>query len=350
MSRDKRRIIFIVNPISGTQGKQQTILDIKDRLRPESLDYEIRMTQYAGHAREIALEEALKGTDTVVAVGGDGTVNEVASALVGSQTALGIIPFGSGNGLARHLMIPMAKKRALEVVIRGLRESVDYGTINQKPFFCTCGCGFDAFVSQKFSEKGKRGPLSYVEEALKEMLQYEPQTYKISVDGTESIHEAFVIACGNAAQYGNNAFITPHAAISDGLLDVTILSPFQMKDIPELSLQLFTKTLDQNPRIETLRCKSLTIHREKEGVVHYDGDPAIMEKDLSVEIHPKALNVLIPSESERAIDMAGKAQEMVNGWRQLNERFFIKGVSMMTMDKLKDRISGLKNEKKSESD
>ena len=157
-----------MNPISGTTSKAKIPDLIETTLDRELFHYELRLTEYAGHASEMAAEARDGGADMVVAVGGDGTVNEVARALVESQTALGIIPCGSGNGLARHLMLPMNAKKAIEIINRNEIHELDYGIINGHPFFCTCGMGFDAFVSHKFAEAGKRGPITYVENVLRE--------------------------------------------------------------------------------------------------------------------------------------------------------------------------------------
>ena len=231
----------------------------------------------------------------VIAIGGDGTINEVARSLVHSETALGIIPSGSGNGLARHLQIPMDALKALEIINIGNIDVIDYGKINDIPFFCTCGVGFDAFVSLKFSQAGKRGPLTYLEKTLLESLKYQPETYELETEDGTHRYKAFLIACGNASQYGNNAYITPQATLTDGLLDVTILEPFTVLDVPSLAFQLFNKTIDQNSRIKTFRCKTLCIHRGKPGVVHFDGDPMMMGEDVSVKIIQNGLRVIIPT-------------------------------------------------------
>ena len=166
----KKKIIFVVNPISGTTRKSGIGKLIENNLDKEYYDFSIVETQYSGHASEISRDAKDRGVDVVVAVGGDGTINEVARSIVNSDTALGIIPCGSGNGLARHLMIPMDMHKALEVINKHTVHDLDYGIINGIPFFCTCGMGFDAFISMKFAESGKRGPVSYLENILREGL------------------------------------------------------------------------------------------------------------------------------------------------------------------------------------
>ena len=223
---DKKKIVFVVNPISGTQSKKAILKWIDERMDQSIYDYSIVKTEYAGHATQIAASAVENKIDVVVAIGGDGTINEIARSLVHSETALGIIPCGSGNGLARHLRIPMEPKAAIDIINQGNRLSIDYGKINNIPFFCTCGVGFDAFVSLKFADSGKRGLLTYLENTLHESLTYKPETYEIENEEGTMKYKAFLIACGNASQYGNNAYITPQASLTDGLMDVTIMEPF----------------------------------------------------------------------------------------------------------------------------
>lgn len=294
MEDNKKQIIFIVNPISGTHNKTAILNLIDERIDKEKYEYQIIRTERAGHAIEIAAQAAENNAYMTVAIGGDGTINEIARSLIHTNTALGIIPCGSGNGLARHLEIPMEAKRAIDIINNGKIACIDYGKINGLPFFCTCGVGFDAFVSLKFAKAGKRGPLTYLEKTLHESLNYKPETYEIiSEDGTMK-YKAFLIACANASQYGNNAYIAPQASLNDGLMDVTVLEPFTVLDIPALSFQLFNKTLDQNSRIKTFRCKKVRIQRKKEGVIHFDGDPVMTGSDIDVELIPQGLNVVIP--------------------------------------------------------
>ena len=242
----KKRIIFVVNPISGTHGKEFILKLIERELDQSMYEYSIRKTEYAGHASEIAAQAAAEGTDIVVAIGGDGTINEIGRALIHTHTAMGIIPCGSGNGLARHLHIPMEPRGAIKVLNAGRVKTIDYGKIDNRPFFCTCGVGFDAFVSLKFADSGKRGLLTYLENTLHESLTYQPETYEIENESGTVRYKAFLIACANASQYGNNAYIAPQASLTDGMMDITILEPFTVLDVPSLSIQLFTRTLDQD--------------------------------------------------------------------------------------------------------
>ena len=290
----KKRIIFVVNPISGTNGKEAILRLIENLLDHSRYEYTIRKTQYAGHATEIAAQAVSEQADMVVAIGGDGTINEIGRALIQSQTALGIIPCGSGNGLARHLHIPLDPKKAIQILNVGITKNIDYGIIDGHPFFCTCGVGFDAFVSLKFADSGRRGLLTYLENTLHESLTYRPETYEIENSTGTVRYKAFLIACANASQYGNNAYIAPQASLTDGMMDITVLEPFTVLDVPSLSFQLFNKTIDQNSRIKTMRDDRIVIHRTQEGVFHFDGDPAMGGKDLEVQIVHQGLKVIAP--------------------------------------------------------
>lgn len=291
----KKNIIFIVNPISGTSGKDFALRLVEENLDKGLYDYEIARTKYVGHATELARKAAERGVDIACAVGGDGTVNGVASGLVHSQTALAIIPSGSGNGLARHLRIPTDPLSAIKMINRGWMQTMDYGIMNGLPFFCTCGVGFDAFISQRFAESGKRGFASYMENILSSSLNYVPETYDIDIINTQDnqeirqVHKAFLISCANASQYGNNAYIAPTASVRDGMMDVTLIEPFTPIEAPQIAIQLFNGTIDQNSRIKTYRCQKAIIHRSHPGVVHYDGDPVETGQTVEVTVVPKGL-------------------------------------------------------------
>ena len=296
----KKKAVFVINLISGTSDKAAIPGLIDMYLDKEKFEYEIAITQYAGHASEIAAKAKDDGVDVVVAVGGDGTVNEVARAIVHSDTALGIIPCGSGNGLARHLLLPLNVRKAIDVINRCEVRQLDYGIINGYHFFCTCGMGFDAFVSMKFAEAGKRGPITYVENVLREGLKYKPETYTIEDESGTLQYKAFLISCANASQYGNNAYIAPQASMSDGLMDVIIMEPFDVFEAPQISIEMFSKTLDKNSKIKTFRTRHLHIHRDKPGVIHYDGDPVMTGADIDIELKPKGINIIVNTMADRS--------------------------------------------------
>lgn len=311
----KKKILFIMNPISGNARKTGIPKIIEKTLDKELFDFEIEQTCYAGHACELAGKAKGSGYDAVIAVGGDGTVNEVGKALTHSSTALGIIPCGSGNGLARHLMLPMDMVKAVEVINAFAIHDLDYGVINGIPFFCTCGMGFDAFISMKFAESGRRGPVTYIENILREGVKYKPETYEITDDNGSSLCRAFLISCANASQYGNNAYIAPQASMSDGLLDVIIMEPFDILDAPQISIDMFNKTLDKNSKIKTFRTKHIQIHRQNPGFIHYDGEPVMTDSDVDISVRDKGIKIIINP-------FADKTKRMPNAMQNAFSVFF----------------------------
>ena len=334
----KKKAIFVMNLISGTSSKAGVPDLIENNLDKEKFDYEIVVTEYAGHASEIASRAKDNGVDLVVAVGGDGTVNEVARAIVHSNTALGIMPCGSGNGLARHLLLPMNLRKSLDIINAFDVHDLDYGIINGHPFFCTCGMGFDAFVSQKFAEAGKRGPITYAENILREGLKYKPETYVLEDENGTNQYKAFLISCANASQYGNNAYIAPQASMSDGLIDVIIMEPFDVFEAPQISIDMFNKTLDKNSKIKTFRCKKLHIHRSKPGVIHYDGDPVMTGEDIDVELQEKGIKIVTNPFADRSVRkpnaLQNAAAELFNQLNVMREDITNQGRHIQAISKV----------------
>ena len=334
----KKKAIFVMNLISGTSSKAGVPDLIENNLDKEKFDYEIVVTEYAGHASEIASRAKDNGVDLVVAVGGDGTVNEVARAIVHSNTALGIMPCGSGNGLARHLLLPMNLRKSLDIINAFDVRDLDYGIINGHPFFCTCGMGFDAFVSQKFAEAGKRGPITYAENILREGLKYKPETYVLEDENGTNQYKAFLISCANASQYGNNAYIAPQASMSDGLIDVIIMEPFDVFEAPQISIDMFNKTLDKNSKIKTFRCKKLHIHRSKPGVIHYDGDPVMTGEDIDVELQEKGIKIVTNPFADRSVRkpnaLQNAAAELFNQLNVMREDITNQGRHIQAISKV----------------
>ena len=290
----KRKIVFVFNPVSGTIRLIPVVPIIERFVNRDLYDFSIISTQYPGHATEIARQYAAQNYDAVIAVGGDGTVNEVARGLIGTGTALGIIPCGSGNGLARHLGFSLDPFKAVKWLDKSIFSEIDYGMIEDHPFFCTCGVGFDAKVTDVFSKAGSRGVLTYLESIMKEIATYRNETYKLSFDNSSETFEAFFITCANADQWGNNAFIAPTASLRDGLLDVIAAHPFTVVDAPLIAFQLFNKTIDKNPKVSVRKCRELTITRKAPGPAHFDGEPVTLGTEIHVKLIEKGLKVLIP--------------------------------------------------------
>lgn len=295
---NERKILALINPISGTLNKDSLPKSIDKIIDSEKFEIEIKYTEHANHAYELSKEAAANGYYGVLAIGGDGTVNEVASALCDTETALGIIPLGSGNGLARHLRIPLNIDNAISIINENHIENFDYCTANDRKFFCTCGLGFDAQVSSTFAKRGKRGPVGYFQSAISEYIKYRSQTYKITSSNGIITEKAFIIACGNASQYGNNAYITPNADMQDGEIDVTVMLPITPFDTAMLGLLLFSKHIDQDVNIISFRTADLSIERESEGIMHLDGEPVNMPKTIEIKCHKGGLKIFVPTESK----------------------------------------------------
>lgn len=322
----KKKILFIVNPISGTGDKLGHYKTIRQLIDRDRFEFSVCHTKYAGHAEEMARQAVGERFDIVVAVGGDGTVNEVARSVVHSSTALGIIPCGSGNGLARHLDIPLSVSGAMRVINQAVVHCLDYGKIDGRPFFCTCGMGFDAFISKEFADAGTRGLRTYVEKALVEGLKYQPQTYSIENEDGTLHYEAYLIACANASQYGNNAFIAPQASMKDGLLDVIVMEPFNKIMAPQVAMQMFTKSLPRNSHIKAFTSRKLRITRPEEGPIHCDGDPFMAGKEIEVEIVPACFNVVVnPAARGRNRNFWQLASQDVVHWWQTRQDEIVRG-------------------------
>ncbi len=289
------KLLAIINPISGIGGKGKMPALIKSKLDAERFDLEVVFTERPGHATLLAQDAAADGCDIVLAVGGDGTINEVGRALCGTNTALAILPCGSGNGLARHLHIPMNAEKALETLNNGVIDLVDYGTVNNHPFFCTCGVGFDAQVSYKFANEDTRGLVTYIKTTISEYFRYRAQHYRITIDGSTIEEKAFVIACCNAAQYGNNALVAPRASMQDGKIDLTVIHSFNLGEAALLSARLFTSNIDRDRHVSIYRGRDIIIERDDEDVMHIDGDPVMMPEVLHITCHPSAMRVVVPA-------------------------------------------------------
>lgn len=289
----KQKIAFIINPISGTEKKKNLPNLIHNELDANVFESEIVETKYQGHGTELAKAFVARKFNTVVAVGGDGTVNEVARALIHTKVALGIVPMGSGNGLARHLNIPMNETKAIQLINNSEPILMDYGIVNNKPFFCTCGTGFDAYVSTEFAKGKKRGIMSYIEKIITGYFSYKSQNYHLAGDGIDLNAKAFVLTFANASQWGNNAYIAPQASVQDGKIDISIMSNFPIIAIPTLALQLFAKTIDKDLFMTTLRADKITLTRDEPGPFHYDGEPYEEGTKISVKVVPDGLKVLV---------------------------------------------------------
>ncbi|RQO67706.1 diacylglycerol kinase [Pedobacter sp. KBW06] len=290
----KSNILFIINPISGGKDKLKIPGLIDANLDRSKFNANYSFTEYIGHASEIAEEAASKNFDIIVAVGGDGTINEIGTKVMQQNKILGILPFGSGNGLSRFLKIPMNTTQAIKVINDCKVRVIDTARFNDKCFFNMAGMGFDAHISSVFAGNKSRGLSGYLKLGFKEMIDYKPQTYHIYIDGKEYIRKAFVVSVANSSQYGNNAHIAPNASITDGLLDVCIIKEFPIYKIPVLAYHMLNASTDQSKMVEIIQGREIRIQRMSNDAIHIDGEPFFMGKEINVSIAPLSLNIITP--------------------------------------------------------
>lgn len=293
----KRKILFIINPISGAYRKKNIPELIARYLDFVQYDYTIRTTQYAGHATDIARQAAEEGYHVVVAVGGDGSINEVAQGLQGTSTALGIIPYGSGNGFARHLKIPPRDvKGALEVINTGKIVNIDWVHSNIRNFISNAGFGLDSAVARRFKHHGVRGFTSYAWAVLKEVLfYYEPMKTKVSIDDTIIERSFYLLTAFNANQYGYNFGVFPATSLRDGIMDIIVLNRFPTWKLPFIVFCLMLKRPDLIEEAECFRARRVEIEGTKKMVYQFDGDPVVYHENVVFEIRPECLRVIVPS-------------------------------------------------------
>ncbi|NDW11021.1 diacylglycerol kinase family protein [Dysgonomonas sp. 520] len=291
----QKKIYVIINPVSGTKSKKEIPEKVATHFDQHKYEIHIFLTGYAGHATEIAVKAVKDKVDCVIAVGGDGTVNEVAKALVNTDVVFGIVPSGSGNGLARELHIPLNTTKAIEILSENNVKTIDYGVANGEIFFCTCGVGFDALISEKALEQSSRGKLMYAQSIISSLINFKPQKYKITTENGTFEDKAFLVTCANASQYGNDAFIAPHADICDGKMNLAIVRPLSVIEVPQAAIQIFTKNIDNNAKVTELLTSEATIEREEEGVMHLDGNASYTGKKIHVKIVHQGLKVLVPT-------------------------------------------------------
>lgn len=292
------KMLLIVNPISGTASKNGLAERIVEKLSAHRIYVDIAHTGCRGDATRIAREAVNSDYDAVLACGGDGTVNETARGLANTGMTMGIIPAGSGNGLARHIGIPIDPIKSLDIIIDRHVNDCDYGTVNDEPFFCTFGVGFDAAVSDRFAASGQRGKMSYIRSAFEEFIKFKCERYTLKADGKIVTDDAFLIACCNASQYGNNAYIAPRASIIDGKLDLIVVRKASILQRAMLGLDLISGTIDQNKLIETYRVKDAVIERSAPGSAHIDGEPVTLSERLEVKCHPASLRLFTPTSQD----------------------------------------------------
>jgi len=281
-------VLFLINPRSGARPRR----DLQSLIRASNVDWTIDILPCNSREElDAMIPHAIAGgVDVVYAVGGDGTVHEIAKRLIGTPAALGVLPVGSGNGFARHLGLPMRIGAALRAC-RTLRiETIDTATVNGMPFIATMGVGFDAWIADAFANAGTRGLRTYLRVAARGFIRYAAEEYEIAIDGERMRRRALVVAVANASQYGNNARIAPLASLQDGLLDVTVIE----RANPFAAVRLFAGTLHRAHGVTILRGRRVEIQRPEAGPAHLDGEPLTLPKALTAEIVPRSLRVVVP--------------------------------------------------------
>ncbi len=287
-----RKLLFIVNPNAGKKISGRLIDTIKKEF-PQNIYYQIVIWKDKDHFKEVL--DILHSQDytDAIAVGGDGTVNAVAKSIAGTNIALGIVPAGSGNGLARSLGLSMVVEEAIKQIAKGNKTKIDHGTVNGIPFFCTSGIGFDAHIGNLFATSVKRGLQSYVKITIAELFKYRAKDYTLSFNDQTIKRKAFLITVANAGQYGNDFYIAPQANMQDGLFHVVVLKPFSVFHLPGLMIKILSKKANLSSRIETYITNKIIITRKERDTVHFDGEPAIEGQEVVFENKRHALNAIV---------------------------------------------------------
>lgn len=291
------KIRFIFNPRSGRNARRSLAPSIQAYIRERGLDATLVSTTGPHHATELARTAVAEGCDRVIAVGGDGTMNEVAQALVHSPAALGLVPCGSGNGLALHLGIPLSAPRALALATdpTARAAAIDTGTVNGFPFFNAMGLGFDADVSQRFNQLTRRGLPAYVRTGIRAWIGRRTETVIVRGGGHSAALDILLVAIANSDQYGNNARIAPGARVDDGLLDLVAVRPVGVVNVLPLVARLFAGQFHTSPRVMCLRDTGFVIERPAPGLVHTDGETHATGATLSIRVLPRSLRLLVPA-------------------------------------------------------
>lgn len=288
----KTKIRFIINPISGVGKKGLLPGLIEKNIDKDRFDYDIHLTEYRKHAKQLAYQSSLEGYDIVCAVGGDGSVHEVGTALIGTSTKLAIIPTGSGNGLARHLGIPLNIEKAIQNINEMNVMQMDTVLVNDKPFLNAGGYGFDAIIAKKFDESPKRGFMSYVKLVFREFMHYNPVNVTVDINGQVKKLPVLLCTVANASEFGNGFCISPKSDVTDGKIELCLLKPFSIWSAPRLAYQFFRRKSDRSRFAEIISFEKARIILSKQ-IAHYDGEPFDVRSELNVQVVPKSLNILV---------------------------------------------------------
>lgn len=290
--RMKQRIRFIINPISGV-GKKNIIPGLIEKYLDHDLfEYDFAYTEYKLHAKSLAKDATEEGINIVCAVGGDGSVHEVGTSLIGTKTKLAILPAGSGNGLARHLKIPMSLKDAILCINESNAIAMDTVLVNDKSFLGVGGYGFDAIIAKKFDTHHRRGLWGYIQLIIREFFKYNPVNATIDIDGKVKTLPVVLLTVANSSQFGNGFTISPNSDVTDGELELVVLKPFTIWSAPSVVYRFFTKRSDNSRFSEIIPFKTAKLQLSK-NVAHYDGEPVDVKDVINVSVVPKSLNILV---------------------------------------------------------
>jgi YegS/Rv2252/BmrU family lipid kinase len=308
------KVLFIVNPVAGGgKAAEQVIPAVHEVFLESGVAYDIVKTKRGGDGTMLAKRASEAGYTTVVAAGGDGTINEVATGLVGTSAILGIIPVGSGNGLARGLRIPLNYWDACRLILRGESMTIDVGQVENRYFFATSGIGFDAHVGKIYNEQPghSRGILPYFQFAVTEFFNYEPREVLLTFQGQTSRHIPFVLTVANVEQYGGGAIIAPDAIPNDGLFDVVIIPQSHPLQILAHLPKLFSGTVNSFPHFESHKTNALTIQRSAPGPIHVDGEAFMAGETLEYTLLPQALHVQVHKKVLEWVPYGGKRRAVL---------------------------------------
>ena len=291
---------FIFNPNSGRNARNPYLLEkAREFIAEHQLNANVVLTERPRHATELAQRAIDERCELVVAIGGDGTMNEVASALIGSSTALGLIPCGSGNGLGRHLGIPGPGKGAFRNLLKGELRAIDTGVANGFSFFNAMGLGFDAEISHRFNHLAKRGLEAYARTAIGAFFRFRSQVCTIRSGEDSFKTSAFIVSIANSDQYGNDCFIAPGAQVDDGRLDLTIVKKVNLFNALPLTVRLFTKSLGGSRSVHRLSGPSFVIERTAPGLIHTDGETHQTDATITISVKPASLRIMVPAKTSQ---------------------------------------------------
>jgi len=288
------KIFFVINPTAGTKRNSGDESFIRDFLNSLGIEFKIEHTGGPGSAHRLASQAIAEGFDVVVASGGDGTVNEAAKAVMKSDSAMTIIPRGSGNGLARHHHIPFGIKDNLEMILRNNVIQHDAIAINDQFSVNVSGIGFDAHVASLFGKNGKRGLMGYAKLVIGEFRKYTEKEITITINNENSGRKIFLLAIANSSQFGNNAFIAPDASTHDGIANITLVRKMPILSMPGFALKVFTGSVYSSAFAEKFVAEEMSITSSEEIALHIDGEPSGTHREIKIRTIKNAFKMLVP--------------------------------------------------------